>query len=155
MVLIINGYLTVSNNHFPIWKWSQDTKLSFHYGTPSSQMAIPSEFYQCQIQRSEKPLIKVGNVYSNCSIASIIDRLMTKPTKWHVHPAKTDQPGHPRLNYLNDFTRCHKIQLDVVTLCKWLSKAHSEGIPHYPTEVFCFRWYLIRFKSGQEYLQIM
>ena len=20
---------------------------------------------------------------------------MSKPTKWHVHPAKTDQPGHP------------------------------------------------------------
>ena len=20
---------------------------------------------------------------------------MTKPTKWHMHPVKTDQPGHP------------------------------------------------------------
>ena len=24
-----------------------------------------------------------------------MSRLVTKPTKWHVRPAKTDQPGHP------------------------------------------------------------
>ena len=24
-----------------------------------------------------------------------MSRRMTKPTKWHVRPAKTDQPGHP------------------------------------------------------------
>ena len=24
-----------------------------------------------------------------------LSRLLTKPTKWHVPPAKTDQPGHP------------------------------------------------------------
>ena len=24
-----------------------------------------------------------------------LSRHMTKPTKWHVRPAKTDQPGHP------------------------------------------------------------
>ena len=31
--------------------------------------------------------------------------LMTKPTKWHVHPAKTDQPGHPP-NLIRDLAVC-------------------------------------------------
>ena len=26
-----------------------------------------------------------------------LSRIMTKSTKWHVHLAKTDQPGHPPL----------------------------------------------------------
>ena len=32
-----------------------------------------------------------------CSRSLQLGHLMTKPTKWHVHPAKTDQPGQIRV----------------------------------------------------------
>ena len=42
-----------------------------------------------------KVIAVLPDVYLLNDLSRKMSRLMTKPTKWHVRPAKTDQPGHP------------------------------------------------------------
>ena len=56
----------------------------------SKQVEIESPTHHNRRPITCNLILKLRRFYQNH-----LSHCMTKPTKWHVRPAKTDQPGHP------------------------------------------------------------